>query len=330
MRLYIEALGLATPLGRGKAAVAEALFAGSRHGLVWRDEFLPGRRVRVGVVEGELPDVPKRLRAYACRNNRLALAALDEIARAIAGAIAVFGPSRIGVVLGTSTSGIADGELALRARAGDGDWPSGFDYRQQEAGNAAVFAAAYLGLDGPAYTVVTACSSSAKVFASAQRLVDAGLCDAVIVGGVDTLCRLTLRGFDSLEALAADQCNPFSRNRDGIVIGEGAAMFLLTPRPADIALLGVGESSDAHHVSAPDPTGMGAIRAMRGALEAAGLPAEAVDYVNLHGTATPLNDAMEGRAVAEVFGAATACSSTKALTDICSEPRARSRRLSCG
>ena len=314
MRLYLEALGLVTPLGRGKEAVAEGLFSGTRDGLVWRDDLLPARRIRVGAIAGGLPEIPARLRAYDCRNNRLALVALDEIARDIAEAIHVFGAARIGVVLGTSTSGIADGETALHAHRLDGAWPNGFTYTQQETGNAAVFAAAYLGLDGPAYTVTTACSSSAKAFASAQRLVDADLCDAVVVGGVDTLCRLTLHGFNALDSLAADHCNPFSRNRDGIMIGEGAAMFLLTPRPAPIALLGVGESSDAHHVSAPDPTGAGAMRAMRGALHAAGLPSEAVDYVNLHGTATPLNDAMEGRAVAEIFGTDTACSSTKALT----------------
>ncbi|HEX7969799.1 MAG TPA: beta-ketoacyl synthase N-terminal-like domain-containing protein, partial [Stellaceae bacterium] len=180
-------------------------------------------------------------------------------------------------------------------------------------------AAAYAGnseapVSGPAYTIATACSSSGKIFASAQRLIDAALCDAALVGGADTLCRLTLNGFHSLEALAADYCNPFSRNRDGINIGEGAAIFLMSREPARVALLGVGESSDAYHVSAPDPEGTGAMRAMDLALAAARLPASAIDYVNLHGTATPLNDAMEGRAAAALFGNGIPCSSTKAMT----------------
>ena len=218
------------------------------------------------------------------------------------------------VVLGTSTSGMAEGEAALAARLCDGDWPAGFDYRQQEIGNIALFAAAALGLSGPAYTVATACASSAKVFASARRLIRAGLADAVVVGGADTLCRMTLNGFASLEALSSGLCNPFSRNRDGINIGEGAAAFLVSAMPGPVELLGIGESSDAHHITAPDPDGRGASAAMAQALRQAGLGPEEIGYINLHGTGTPLNDAMEARAVTAIFPPSIPVSSTKAMT----------------
>ncbi len=189
---------------------------------------------------------------------------LDEIGPEIALAKARFGADRIAVILGTSTSGIAEGEIAFARRQSEGAWPSGFHYRQQELGRLAEGAAAYLGITGPAYTIATACSSSAKVFASARRLIAAGLCDAAIVGGADTLCGTTINGFASLDAMSRGLCQPFSRNRDGINIGEGASAFLITSEPSDISLLGFGESSDAHHLSAPDPTGAGADAAMIG------------------------------------------------------------------
>lgn len=314
MRLYLNALGLANPLGIGKEQVARNLFAGYRDGLTRRDDLIPGRAVRVGAVAAALPEIPRRLDAFDCRNNRLALAALEEIRPEIDEVVRRCGAERVAVIMGTSTAGMAEGEAALAERRRSGAWPSTYRYTKQELGNLAAFVADHLGLSGPAYTLSTACSSGGKVFASAARLIRLGLCDAAIVGGADTLCRLTVNGFQSLELIAADRCNPFSRNRDGINIGEGAAVFLMSREPSAVALLGVGESSDAHHMSAPDPAGAGALRAMRLALDAAGLPPSAIDYVNLHGTATPLNDLMEGRAVAALFGGETPCSSTKALT----------------
>ena len=314
MNLYLNALGLVTPLGSGKESVARNLFAGSRNGLVRRDGYLPDRAVRLGAVAGALPAVPDRLQDLACRNNQLALACLLEIEGDIANAVRRYGAARIGVVMGTSTSGMWEGEAALAAQLGSGQWPADFRYGRQELGNGAAFVARYCGLQGPAYTIATACSSSGKVFASAARLIRAGVCDAVLVGGADSLCKMTVNGFASLEALAADYCQPFSRHRDGINIGEGAAVFLMTREAGAVALRGVGESSDAYHVSAPEPSGGGAARAMCAALDAAGLAPEAIDYVNLHGTATKLNDVMEGQAVVKVFGHDVACSSTKALT----------------
>jgi 3-oxoacyl-[acyl-carrier-protein] synthase-1 len=291
--IYLPAMAIASCLGLGKAATAAALFIGRRVGLV-------------GAIEG-LPPGPDS------RNNRLLLTLLDEIAAPVADAIRRFGRERVAVVVGTSTSGMAEGEAAYAYHRAHGCLPSGFDYGQQEPGSAASALSRALDLAGPAYVVATACSSSAKVFASARRLIRLGLADAAVVGGADTLCRLTQAGFGSLESLSRGPCNPFSANRDGITIGEGGALFLMSREPAEVALLGVGESSDAHHLSAPDPEGKGALAAMQGALADAGLAAADIGYVNLHGTATPLNDAMESRAVADLFGAVP-CSSTKAMT----------------
>jgi 3-oxoacyl-[acyl-carrier-protein] synthase-1 len=310
-RLGLPAMGLATPLGVGKPAVAANLFAGTRAGLAHQVKILPDRLIHVGRVEAALPATS---RPHASRNSRLMLLALQEIRAEIDAARDLYGAGRIAVILGTSTSGIAEGEAAFALQLRDGAWPQGFDYWQQELGSFAAFIAAELQLSGPAYTIATACSSSAKVFASARRLIASGICDAAIVGGADTLCGTTSNGFASLDAVSRGLCQPFSRNRDGINIGEGAAAFLLTREGTEISLLGLGESSDAHHLSAPDPSGAGAQAAMSLALRDAGLAPGDISYVNLHGTATPLNDAMEGIAVHNLFGACMPCSSTKAMT----------------
>jgi 3-oxoacyl-[acyl-carrier-protein] synthase-1 len=215
-------------------------------------------------------------------------------------------------VIGTSTSGIAEGEDAIETLAKTGRMPPAFEYARQEIGMASEFAARYLGLTGVRYTVSTACSSSANAFASAHRLLSSGRCDAAVVGGADSLCRLTLNGFDSLESLSSGLCNPFSANRNGLNIGEGACVFLITRKPSGIRLCGIGESSDGYHVSAPDPEGRGAETAIRGALARAAVAPRDVGYVNLHGTATPKNDAMESGVVSRLFGEAP-CSSTKSL-----------------
>ena len=320
MTLNLTAMGLVNALGLGAEAVAARLFAPApgawwqAGGLAPRQDLVPGATLWVGAVTASLPEIPAAQRHHACRNNQLALAALAQMRPALEAAMARYGAGRIAVVLGTSTSGMAEGEVALEARLRDGAWPAGFGYSQQEPGNLAAFVAELLGLGGPAFTVHTACSSSGKAFASAQRLIQAGLCDAAIVGGADSLCQTTLHGFHSLEALSQRPLNAFSANRDGTCIGEGAALFLLVPAPGPVRLLGVGESSDAHHISAPEPEGTGARAAMQAALDAAGLGADGVGYVNLHGTATRLNDVMEGKAVAGLFGTGMACSSTKGFT----------------
>jgi 3-oxoacyl-[acyl-carrier-protein] synthase I len=311
--LGIPSLGIASPIGIGKSSVAAALLRGER-GLSVRDDLVSGRSVYVGAVQGELPAIPPSLASLACRNNRMMLLALLQIEDDVRRAIARFGADRIAVVLGTSTAGIATAEAAFAEKVRRGSWPPDFEYTQQETGNLAEFAARAMGITGPAYTIATACSSTGKVFSSARRLIALGLCDAAIVGGADTLSRMTVSGFAALDAVAQATCNPFSLNRDGINIGEAAIAFLLSPDPAPVQLAGVGESSDAHHMSAPEPNGRGAEQAMAAALSDAALSPSEIDYINLHGTGTPLNDLMEGQAIARLFGRNVPCSSTKGMT----------------
>lgn len=285
-----------------------------------RDDLLFERPVLVGQVDADLPTMPTSFARFNTRNNQLTLLIAQQIEQAVTHAKTHYGSARIGVIIGTSTSGIATGEAALNELEHNGEFPADYDYAKQELGDTSQFLQAYFKLAGPCFTVSTACSSSAKVFASAKRLIDADVCDMVIVGGVDTLCQLTLNGFYSLESISSGHCQPFSANRDGINIGEGGALFTLEratgQNEAQATILsGIGESSDAHHISAPHPEGRGAVSAMQAALTMANLKPEQIDYLNLHGTATPKNDAMESRAVHQVFATnLPACSSTKPLT----------------
>jgi 3-oxoacyl-[acyl-carrier-protein] synthase-1 len=304
-------MGVVSPLGTGKDEVLANLLAGDCAGMVPFDGLLRHRRTTIGRARAGLTPVKHELAELDCRNNRLLEGALDGIRGVVAELREELGPSRIAVVLGTSTSGIAAGEEAAATLAREGRMPSHYHYRQQEMGTAAEFAARSLDLSGPRYTISTACSSSAKAFASVSRLLDAGWCDAAIVGGVDSLCELTLNGFDALESLAPDRCNPFSVNRRGINIGEGACVFAVSRRPSPMRLCGIGESSDGYHISAPDPNGRGAEMAIRAALADAGVSPDDVGYVNLHGTGTSKNDELEGGVSARVFGLDVPCSSTK-------------------
>lgn len=320
---YLNALGLICALGEGKQAVADALFAGDSGGMRAQDGWVTGRSLTVGAVSAELPPLPNGMQAAFSRNNQLLLAAALQIEAQIRAAIAQYGAARVGVVLGTSTSGIHEASQGIARFVDDGALPADYCYAQQEIAAPAIFLAEWLGLSGPAYCLSTACTSSARALLSAQRLLQQGVCDAVLCGGVDSLCRLTLNGFTALEAVAAERCNPFSLNRRGINIGEAAALFVMTRAPLSqaaagaeppIALLGGGASSDAHHISAPHPEGLGAQQAMRKALAAAGVAAEEIDYLNLHGTATQHNDAMESLAMQAVFPHGVPCSSTKPLS----------------
>lgn len=278
----------------------------------------------IGEVAGvDEVQLPAHLADYDCRNNRLALLGLmqDGFAEAVRAAIAKYGAQRIGVFLGTSTSGILQTELAYRCRdEATGAFPADFIYgTTHNTFSVADFTRHYFALTGPAVVVSSACSSSAKVFASARRMMAAGLIDAALVGGVDSLCLTTLYGFNSLGLISEQACRPFDAQRNGISIGEAAAFALLerTPEHLDadaVLLLGTGESSDAYHMSSPHPDGLGARMAMQDALKMAGLKPAEIDYINLHGTATQSNDAAEGKAVAAVFGADTPCSSTKGAT----------------
>ncbi len=278
----------------------------------------------VGEVTGvDAVQLPAHLTDFDCRNNRLAFLGLmqDGFAGAVRAAIEKYGAQRIGVFLGTSTSGILQTELAYRRRDKvSGALPADFIYgATHNTFSVADFTRHYFGLTGPAVVVSSACSSSAKVFSSARRMMATGLIDAAVVGGVDTLCLTTLYGFSSLGLTSEQACRPFDAQRNGLSIGEAAAFALLERPPeqldADaVLLLGIGESSDAYHMSSPHPEGLGARLAMQGALKMAGLQSTDIDYINLHGTATPTNDAAECKAVQHVFGPRTPCSSTKGAT----------------
>jgi 3-oxoacyl-[acyl-carrier-protein] synthase-1 len=278
----------------------------------------------VGEVPGiDAEQLPDELAMFNCRNNRLAQlgmrldgfpAAVEELTRRL-------GRRRVGVFLGTSTSGILETELAYRRRdPGTGALPEDFNYRgMHNSFSVADFVRRQFGLEGPSVVVSSACSSSAKVFGSARRMIEAGLIDAAVVGGVDSLCLTTLYGFHSLQLVSHLPCRPFDTARDGISIGEAAAFAVLKKAPesldADaVMLLGIGESSDAYHMSSPHPDGRGAQAAMLQALETAGLTAADIDYINLHGTGTPSNDNAEARAVTTILGSEVPASSTKGAT----------------
>ncbi|MGF0241435.1 beta-ketoacyl-[acyl-carrier-protein] synthase family protein [Rhodococcus sp. IEGM1300] len=317
MTAYLNALGLVCALGRDKKQVAHNLFAGDCSGIRAEAGWVADRSLPIAPVDGELPPIPTDLSEHSSRNNQLLLDAALQIREDITRAIQAYGPARIGIVLGTSTSGIDEASRGLAHYIREHEFPADYDYQQQELGAPANFLADWLQLSGPAYVISTACTSSARALMSAQRLLNLGLCDAVLCGGVDSLCKLTLNGFSALEAVSEERCNPFSINRNGINIGEAAVLFLMSKRPDDaqsIALLGCGASSDAHHISAPEPTGRGARQAMQKALARAHLQPQQISYLNLHGTATQHNDAMESHAVAAVFPQGVPCSSTKSMT----------------
>ncbi len=310
----LTALGMLNALGNSPAEIWPRLIAGDGSRFTQRSDLIQNEERPFGAVLGELPSIPQRLSRFDCRNNQLSLAAFELIATEVENAIARYGADRVGIVVGSSTAGSAEAESAVRrACEGGGVLPARFDLIQLEYAGESEFLARISGAAGPSYALSTACSTGAKALASARGLIDLGFCDAVIAGAADTLCQLTANGFHSLQAVSQGVTNPMSRNRDGITLGEGAALFLVERGEGEIQLLGAGESSDAHHISAPQPEGVGAERAMRGALIDAGLDPAEIDYLNLHGTGTPHNDSMESLAVDRVFAPSPPCSSTKSL-----------------
>jgi 3-oxoacyl-[acyl-carrier-protein] synthase-1 len=309
----LTALGMVNALGGSLDEIWPRLIAGDPSGFVLRDDLMASESRPFAQVQSQLPEIPTELSRYACRNNQLVLAAFEAIRCGVESAVAAFGAERVGIVMGSSTTGVAEAEAAFRERAATGSLSSRFELVQLEYGGLGEFVARVSGASGPCYTLSTACSSGAKALVSAKSLLELDICDAVIAGAADSLCRLTARGFGSLQAVAKGLTNPMSRNRDGVSLGEGAVLFLMTREPGGIQLLGAGESNDAHHISAPEPGGRGAETCMRAALADAGLGPEAIVYLNLHGTGTPHNDVMESAAVERVFGRGPVCSSTKPL-----------------
>ena len=320
--VLLSAYTMTSCLGHGLEATRAALRAGQT-----RLAPCAFETVSLQTYTGEIPGldatrIPEAFAAYDCRNNRAAEAGIaqDGFAASVGEAARRHGAHRVGVFMGTSTAGILQTELAYRRRGTGGELPADFDYRHtHNTFSIAEYTRERLGLRGPCAAISTACSSSAKAFASAQRLMDAGVIDAAVVGGVDTLCLTTLYGFNSLQLLSTQPCRPYDAGRDGISLGEAAVFFLLeradaaTPKSV-MALLGVGESCDAYHMSSPHPEGRGAHEAMRSALESARLSPGAIDYVNLHGTGTPSNDAAEDQAVLALFGDRVPVNSTKGMT----------------
>ncbi len=319
--MYLNQLGVVCALGATTTEVWRNAVAGSQQGMQSSDlRLVDASPLIVGQVADEfLPNLAEQAPLFQTRNNRLAAAALANLRSDIESCKKRFGADRVGVIVGTSTSGIAEGEQALKHYTQHNTLPKTFNYRMQEMTAPADFIAAYCGVSGPRYSISIACSSSARALMSARELLKSNLVDAVIVGGVDSLCRLTLNGFRALESTSSGLCQPFSKQRDGINIGEGAAFFLATrealeQQPSQIRLSGAGHASDAHHMTAPEPHGRGAQLAISAALKEANLSPEAIDYINLHGTGTPLNDAMEAHALTQLGLQHCLASSTKPMT----------------
>jgi 3-oxoacyl-[acyl-carrier-protein] synthase I len=321
--LVLENFTATSCIGRGLSETLVSLRA-QRSGLKaceFETVDIPTHIGEVGGVDAQ--QLPAGLQRFDCRNNRLAELALqqDGFFEAVQRAAERWGRHRVGVFLGTSTAGILQTELAYRERDPvTGALPASFeDGSTHNSFSVADYVRQRCRLEGPAAVVSSACASSAKVFGSARRMIEVGLIDAAVVGGVDSLCLTTLYGFHSLQLSSSAPCRPFDVARDGISIGEAAAFGLLERAPdaldgGSVLLLGLGESNDAHHMSAPHPEGLGARIAMQAALAAAGLEPGDIDYINLHGTGTPSNDRAESQAVTSVFGPTTPCSSTKGAT----------------
>ena len=320
--LTLSANTLVNALGNGLEASLDALR--ERRSGLRRCDFAPADlNTWIGRVDDTLlSPIRGELANFDCRNNRLARLALDcdDFRAQVALARRRFGPARIAVLLGSSTSGVLSTEEAFRRVDPEtGALPADYNYAgTHDMNSLAAFVSRELGLCGPALVCSTACSSSAKVFACAERYITAGLCDAAVVGGVDSLCLTTLYGFNSLELISSQPCRPADERRDGLSLGEAAGFTLLMRSEdddrGDMQLYGYGESSDAYHMSSPHPQGAGARMAMESALQRAGLAADAIDYINLHGTATPANDLAEAIAVHGLFGTQIPCSSTKGWT----------------
>ena len=301
-------------LGSNAADLQQALCSDDNH-FIPNHTWLTGNRPTwLGQIAADLTSVPAELQDVASRNVAVALTLVDALQTRLSALTAGLPKARLGIVIGTSTSGLSANEAALFAHTRGQTPAQPLVYSRQQMNATSVALQRHLGWRGPCFTISTACSSAAKAILAGQRLLQADVCDVVLVGGVDTLCSLTFNGFDCLESLSAERCRPFAQDRDGINIGEAGALFVLHRESENVVLRGGGESSDAWHISAPHPEGKGAAQAMQRALASAGLQAADIDYVNLHGTATPLNDQIESQVVHDLFGENVPCSSTKHLT----------------
>lgn len=312
--IYINDLTSVSSLGTNELTIVDSLSHTDRCYLTYRDDLLNEHKGSYfGQIKAKLPrldDYPE----HKSRNSAVLAFLTDSIKDSINELKQKYSKDRIAIILGTSTSGLDETENELKKFMLTGVPSRDFYYKSQEFGDPSMFLADYLEIDGPAYTISTACSSSARALICGKRMLESGLVDAVIAGGADTLCKVPINGFNSMGVLSQERCLPFNKNRSGINIGEGGGLMILSKEKDSLELLGVGESSDAYHVSSPDPSGAGAISAMEMALNDASLTTDDIGYVNLHGTATKLNDAMESKAMASLFKGKVPCSSTKYMT----------------
>jgi 3-oxoacyl-[acyl-carrier-protein] synthase-1 len=311
-KIYLNNLGIINALGCNKHMVLDNLLQGSRAGLKQRTTI----QGTFTVASVNLKKSPQLQHIYDNRLNHLLAYACDQIRPAVDNLISRYGPHRIGVVIGSTDNGSEESLQALRTYQESGSFPEDYSFHKQEAHNSSSFVKEYLGLKGMACNISTACTSSARAFIFARNLLNTGVCDVVITGGADIVSDPILLGFHSLEAVDPEPCKPFSKNRKGTNLGEGAVLFIVSKdhsEECNISLLGCGESSDAYHITAPDPKGSGASDAMNRALKDAGLEAEDINYINLHGTGTELNDRMESKATGRVFKNNPPCSSTKTM-----------------
>ena len=312
--IYINDLTSVSSLGTDELTIVDSLSHTDRCYLTYRDDLLNEHKGSYfGQIKAKLPALDE-YPEHKSRNSAVLAFLADSIKDSINELKQKYSKDRIAIILGTSTSGLDETEDELKKFMQTGVPSRDFYYKSQEFGDPSMFLADYLEIDGPAYTISTACSSSARALICGKRMLESGLVDAVIAGGADTLCKVPINGFNSMGVLSHERCLPFNKNRAGINIGEGGGLMILSKENASLELLGVGESSDAYHVSSPEPSGAGAISAMKMALDNASLTPDDIGYVNLHGTATKLNDAMESKAMASLFKGKVPCSSTKYLT----------------
>lgn len=309
-RIYINDFAVMSRLGMNAEAMRESLTSANPPRPDTPFSLLDGQSTQVARLPAALPDIP----GVRTRTNRIASALLAQLPEGMEALLNTHDRSRVAVVVGTSTTGIEEALTKLSGRMKTGNWEEDFRLADQELGDLAAHIQTQAGTTGPAYAVSTACTSATKAILSAARLIRTGLADAAICGGVDSLAQLTVNGFHALASVSPGQCAPFSRNRNGINIGEGGALFLISKTPSQWELAGGGESSDAHHISAPDPSGAQAERAIRTALQSAGLAPDQIDFVHMHGTGTQQNDQAEAGIVNRIFGPHMPAMSTKGMT----------------
>lgn len=313
--IYINCYASISALGNTKDEIIRTLQSDRKDYLTERtDMIIGGKSAYYGCVRDfNLPDI-SQYKEHNTRNNRFLAYLCDELKSEINYFLNKYNRDRIGVVMGTSTSGLSESETEIKKFKQTNTRSDDYYYSFQEFGDPAMFLSDYLKVTGPSYTISTACSSSSRALISGKRLIESGLCDVVLTGGADTLSTVPINGFNSMGLISSSPCTPFCEERDGISIGEAGGLMILSKEKAPLTLKGVGESSDAYHVSSPDPSGAGALCAMKMALKDAALTTDDIGYINLHGTATKLNDAMEAKAVASLFADKVPCSSTKYMT----------------